>query len=177
MNTNTKNTEYQHPLLFNLPAVHDKNIEISFTGADVSSDGGLLLLKECEENVGILEALTACLNDDRNQSYIDHTYLEMVNQRVLQIAAGYEDANDCNSLKSDNILKLCSGRLPTDNDLASQPTMCRLENSVSNRELYAIARAFLDNFISSYNEEPSVIIIDADDSNFDTYGSQQLALF
>jgi hypothetical protein len=165
------------PLLFNLPQVKDKKVELSFTSPDISSDGGLLLLKECEKQVGIIKAITCCLEDDRNPSYVRHSYHEMITQRVFQIAAGYEDADDCDSLKSDNILKLCSGRLPSDRDLASQPTMSRFENEPSSRELLRIGLAFVAGFIKSYATEPSVIILDADDTNTDVYGGQQGSLF
>jgi hypothetical protein len=102
----------------------------------------------------------------------------MLTQRVFQIAAGYEDANDCDTLRDDMVLKICADVLPESGDsLSSQPTMSRFENSLSRRELYKIAVAFVDNFIESYSQEPAVIILDADDTNSNTYGAQQLALF
>jgi len=76
------------------------------------------------------------------------------------------------------ILKLCAGRLPqSDNDLASQPTMTPIENSVTRSNLYRLGKFLLENFISSYSESPSVIVLDCDDKNNDTYGQQELALF
>jgi hypothetical protein len=164
-------------VLFNLTPVLDKKVELTFTGEDISSDGGLLLLKDCEKQTGIIKAIAGCLIDERNQSYVKHSYNEMITQRVFQIAAGYEDGNDCNSLKKDNILKLCSGLKPTDNDLASQPSMSRLENTPGPRELYRIAKVFFDYFINSYTDEPLVIIIDADDTDSITHGAQQLSLY
>ena len=102
----------------------------------------------------------------------------MVRQRVYQIIAGYEDADDCDRLRSDGMLKLCAGRKPSDEiDLASQPTMCRLENKLTKRELYAIGMAFIDNFIASYESALELIVIDADDTNANTFGTQQLTLF
>ncbi len=102
----------------------------------------------------------------------------MLKQRTFQIACGYEDGNDCNELRSDSVFKLCAGKLPeTDSDLASQSTMCRFENSVSNSELYRIAKVFADVFIGSYQKEPGLIILDCDDTNNNTHGDQQLALF
>jgi hypothetical protein len=177
MNKDTKNSENGQPFLFHLPPVQEKIIEISFTGADISSDGGLLLLKECEKQVGIIKSITSCLRDERNSSYVEHTFEQMVTQRVFQIAAGYEDADDCDKLRSDDIIKLCAGKLPDDNDLASQPTMSRFENAHNHGDLYRIAVAFLDNFIGSYTEEPPVIILDADDTNSNVYGNQQLTLY
>lgn len=173
----TTTSENSQQVLFNLTPVAAKDIEVSFTAPAISSDGGLLLLKECEQQTGILKAISACLHDERNPSYVRHSFDTMLAQRVFQIAAGYEDADDCDSLKTDNILKLCCGRLPGDRDLAAQPTMSRFENTPTQRELYRIAEAFVNHFISSYVEEPSVIILDADDTNSNTYGSQQLSLY
>ncbi len=172
-----KNSENSQQALFNLPPVQKKNIEISFTGADISSDGGLLLLKECEQQVGIIKSISSCLKDERNSSYVQHSYVQMVTQRIFQIAAGYEDADDCDRLRNDDIIKLCVGKLPNDQDLASQPTMSRFENAHNRGDLYRIGVAFLDNFISSYTEEPPVIILDADDTNSNAYGAQQLSLY
>ena len=102
----------------------------------------------------------------------------MLRQRIYQIMAGFEDADDCDRLCRDGILKMCAGRSASDEiDLASQPTMTRLENRLSRRELFDIGEAFIDDFIASYESEPDSIIIDADDTNADTYGAQQLTLF
>ena len=99
-------------------------------------------------------------------------------QRVFQIAAGYEDCNDYNDLRGDMILKMCTARLPqSENDLASQPTMSRLENTVKKTDLFRLGECLVDTFINSYSKPPSVIILDCDDTNNDTYGQQELALF
>ena len=172
---NSKNTKElgNKQVLLNLLPVADKPVELRYTGEKISTDGGLLLLKEVENQIDILKDLSACIVDDRDQRYIDHTIESLVSQRVYQIAAGYEDANDCNSLRSDSILKLCSDKLPeTDLDLGSQPTMCRFENSIRRTELYRIAQMFVENFIKSYDTIPSVIILDSDDTNHNAYGNQ-----
>ena len=115
-----------------------------------------------------------CINDKRDQRYIDHSIKSLVSQRVYQISSGYEDANDCNFLRNDAILKLCSGQLPeTDLDSGSQSTMSRFENSLTRSELYRIAKMFVLKFINSYDSEPSVIILDSDDTNNIAYGNQQ----
>jgi hypothetical protein len=98
----------------------------------------------------------------------------MLNQRVMQIAAGYEDANDCNELKDDEILKLCANQSKT---LATQPTISRSENKVNTRELYKMAKVFVDQFIASYASGPKIIILGPDDTNSFTYGQQELTLF
>jgi hypothetical protein len=158
--------------------VQGKNIELSFSGDRISSDGGLLLLRELDNQLNLLSSASNCLHDGRDQRYIDHSVKELLTQRVFQIAAGYEDCNDCNDLRSDMIFKLCAGRLPqSDSDLASQPTMSRLENSVTNSDLLCLGKYLVDVFINSYPKAPAVIILDCDDTNNDTYGQQELAIF
>src|SRR6056297_3537416 len=100
------------PTNLELFQVAGKQVELSFTGDQVSSDGGLLLLRELENQLGLINRISNCITDDRDQRYIDHTLKEMIIQRVFQIAAGYEDCNDCNDLRSDMIFKMCAGQLP-----------------------------------------------------------------
>ena len=176
-NKSITNFSLQQPALFSFSPVQKKPLSLSFTGADISSDGGLLFIRESERNTGIVRAIAACLPDDRHAGRTRHSYYEMLMQRTCQIAGGYEDADDCDSLRSDDILKLCADRLPSQPHLASQPTMSRFENKATNSNLYRIANAFLENFIQSYAEEPKVIILDADDTDSTTYGGQQLALY
>ncbi|MBL7111388.1 MAG: IS1380 family transposase [Bacteroidales bacterium] len=164
--------------LFDLSPVCKKTIELSYTAEKISSDGGLLLLREVENQSGILKAICNCIEEDRHPGYIKHSINSMLTQRVFQIAAGYEDANDCDTLRDDMILKICADVAPeSGTHLSSQPTMSRFENSLSRSELYKIAVAFVDHFIRSYTEEPPMIILDCDDTNSNTYGAQQLALF
>jgi len=107
----------------NLFPIQGKNIELSFSGDRISSDGGLLLLRELDNQLNLLSSASNCIHDERDHRYVDHSVKELLIQRVFQIAAGYEDCNDCNDLREDMIFKLCTGRLPqSDNDLASQPT-------------------------------------------------------
>lgn len=181
----------QHPLMtilkkisekkeqvLNLSSVEHKSVNLSFTGDQISSDGGLLLLGEVNRQLKLTSKISDCISDKRDSRYIDHTIEELITQRVFQIAAGYEDCNDCNDMRNDLILKACVGRLPqTGNDLGSQSTMSRLENMVGNADLYKIGEQMVDIFIDSYSSQPKVIILDCDDTNNNTYGQQQLSLF
>lgn len=155
-----------------------KPVELSYTADKISNDGGLLLLRELEGHLGLINKVSQCITDGRDQRYIDHTVKEMLTQRVFQIAAGYEDGNDCNDLRGDAVIKTCAGRLPqSGNDLASQPTMSRLENSIGRTDLFRIGKQLVDSFIGSYPQAPQVIILDCDDTNTATYGQQELTLF
>jgi hypothetical protein len=162
------------PTLFNLTGFNHKKIEVRFNAEQISNDGGLLLLNEVESQIGIVESLASCVNDTRHQSYVKHGTGQMLRQRIMQIAAGYEDANDCNSLRNDGILKVCAGQ---EQSMATQPTMSRFENQVGRKELYNMAKAFVDGFISSYSSQPNAIILDCDDTAALLYGQQELGLF
>lgn len=168
------NSENLLPALFNLSDFNKKKVEVRFNAEHVSNDGGLLLIKEVEHQIGLIKDLASCINDIRHQSYIEHGVEEMLRQRIMQIAAGYEDANDCNTLRNDGILKVCSGKEKT---LASQPTMSRFENQLGQKELYNMAKVFIDQFIASYASQPKVIILDCDDTSAILYGQQELGLF
>lgn len=143
-----------------------------------SSDAGILLLKEVDRQIGLTQKMATIIPDIRDQRYIDHTYLELLQQRIAQIAAGYEDGNDCNSLRDDPIFKLFAGRNPeSDAALGSQPTMSRFENQIKNSTLYRLAKVFVDLFVQSYDDQPKVIVLDFDDTEDRVHGCQQLSLF
>jgi len=171
------NFENQTQILTLFP-VPGKKVELTFSGDRISSDGGLLLLNEVENQIGIIDKVSKCITDDRDQRYVSHSIKEMLTQRILQIAAGYEDCNDSNDLRSDMILKTCVGRLPqSGEDLASQPTMSRLENAIGKKELYQIGKQLVTSFIASYAQAPKVIVLDCDDTNNNTYGQQELNFY
>jgi len=162
------------PTLFNLSGLGNKEVEVKFTMEKTSNDGGLLLLREVENQIGLINGLANCIKDGRHQSYVEHSIKSMLSQRVMQIAAGYEDANDCNVLNDDEILKLCANQ---EKVLATQPTISRFENKVNTKELYNMAKVFVDQFMASYESEPGIVILDPDDTNSFTYGQQELTLF
>jgi len=168
----------QLALPFYLTDLSNKKTEVSYTGNQISTDGGLLLLREMNERLGLIDRFTYCIDDSRDQRYIDHQMISMLKQRIYQIAAGYEDANDCNTLRHDSIFKFCADQMPDSGaSLASQPTISRLENQISNRELYNIGKSFVEQFIASYAIAPGMIVLDCDDTNHNVYGGQQLAIF
>ena len=161
-----------------LASLFGKRLNIAFDGGILTSDSGVLLLREVEAKTGILSGIIEAITDRRHKSYVSHRVAELVHQRVFQIACGYEDANDCDTLRSDPGFKAACGCLPLAGaDLASQPTMSRFENQMSKKDLYRIARAFVDAFIASYQKPPQAIILDIDDTQDRVYGTQQLSLF
>lgn len=171
-------TTIAEPAQLHASSVKKTSVLIDFDGGQMSSDAGLLLLREVEKQIGIIQALASVISDRRDSRYVNHQIHELLTQRVFQIAAGYEDANDCDALRDDPIFKLCADRLPeSDPALASQPTMSRFENSISQTNQYRLARVLVDQFIQSYDKAPKIIVLDFDDTEDKTYGDQQLQLF
>jgi hypothetical protein len=159
-------------------SISGKKVKADFTGGVLTSDAGVVFLREIEKRMGVIKRLASVLADRRHQSYIDHSYEELLSQRIYQIVCGYEDANDCNDLRTDPAIKFACDRLPiTGAALASQPTMTRLENSVSRTDLYRIGRALVDIFLDSYSKPPKEIVLDVDDTNNTIHGQQQMRLF
>ncbi|MCH8960601.1 MAG: IS1380 family transposase, partial [Bacteroidetes bacterium] len=145
---------------------------------NLSSDAGVLMIKEVDRQIGLIENMAKAIPDDRDQRYIAHAYLELLRQRVAQITCGYEDGNDCDYLRTDPSFKIFAERNPeSDPALGSQPTMSRFENAISRKSLYRLAQVFVDSFIDSYEKEPKIIVLDFDDTADKTYGAQQITLF
>jgi len=154
-----------------------KTPEADFEGGELTSDAGLLLIRETERRLDLFRRVAGVIRDARHQGYVRHRLQEMLRQRVFQIIAGYEDADDCDALRNDPAMKMACGMRPeSDPPLASQPTMSRLENSVSRTDLYRIARVIGDVFIDSYETPPEAIILDIDDTEDETHGAQQRSL-
>jgi hypothetical protein len=106
--------------------------------------------------------------------------LSLLKQRVYQIACGYEDQNDSDFLRSDPLLKLVCGALPeSGEDLASQPTICRMENAVSARACYQIAEALGELYIASRGKDgaPKKILLDFDATDDPTHGDQEQSYY
>jgi hypothetical protein len=165
------------PSLFDFGPLDRRRVQVVFDEPELSSDAGAVILREAAEANGIIDAMVTAIRDDRDQAYVRHTLRELLLQRSMQICHGYEDANDCDTMRHDAALKLAAGRGPEDGPLASQPTMTRLENSVSLRDLIRLFYVFIDNFLDSFQTAPRSIVIDMDPTANPTYGEQQLSLF
>ena len=146
-----------------------------------SSDGGAILLKACDERLGLSASMAACLRDARQQSKVEHSYEEIFQQRMFGIACGYADGNDAARIADDPVFKLLSGRDPvTGSALASQPTLSRFENAVSSGELLRMSEALADAVIKRHRRRKRKvkrITIDLDPTDDATHGGQQLSFF
>lgn len=166
------------PFLPGLSPVAGKPVHVDFDGGRLTSDGGVLLLAEIERRLGIADRLARCIKDPRAPERIRHGLAEMIRFRALLIAAGYEDANDCDALRDDPAFKIAVGRLPeTGAALSSQPTMSRLENLPTDTALKRMMDAMIDLFCASFEAVPRRILLDIDDTVDRVHGGQQLALF
>ena len=154
-------------------------VRADFEGGALSSDFGVLLLRGIDRQIGLTARLAAAIHDTRHPSYIDHPLRDLLAQRIYQIASGYADGNDANSLRRDPLFKLGVERLPLapEQDLASAPTFSRLEHSIDRKDLYWLTRALVDHFIASYPEPPAAIVLDLDHSDDPTHGQQEFAFY
>jgi hypothetical protein len=157
-------------------------IRADFDGGGLSSDIGPLLLKGVDRQINLTERLCAAIRDTRHPGYITHPLHDLLKQRIYQIASGYEDGNDCNTLRNDPVFRLGVGRKPFDTDetddaLASGSTISRLEHAVSSKDIYRVSEALVDQFIAGYATPPAALVLDIDHSEDATYGQQPLAFY
>ena len=165
------------PPLPGLSPVAGKEVVARFDGGRLSSDGGLLVLREIERRLSVADRLAACIEDRRNPGSSMHTLAEVIRFRLLMIAAGYEDGNDATGLRTDPLFKMALERLPSGRDLCSQSTISRLENLPDARTLLRLGRALVEVYCGSFRQVPKRIVLDIDDTFDAVYGGQQLRLF
>jgi hypothetical protein len=166
----------QTAMLF--PLLSPKPVVVDFSGGSLSSDGGLLLLAHLDRTLGLTAAVAACGHDPRRKNSVQHSFLDLIRQRVYQIAAGYEDANDAHTLRHDPAFKLACGRAPlTGDDLASQPTLSRLEATVDEDACARVNDVLLSQFLKASRPRPRTVVLDIDTSEHTTHGQQELAFY
>ena len=165
------------PLLPGLSPVSGKTVEAAFDGGSLTSDAGVLVLREVERRLNVGGRLAACIADDRQPGRVRHSLADVIRFRMLMIACGYEDAIDADSLRSDPGFKMALGRLPSAADLCSQSTISRLENRPEVRTLLRMAGAMVDLYCASFAQVPRRIVLDLDDTFDAAHGGQQLRLF
>ena len=164
------------------PALFGKRVVAQFDQPHGSSEGGAVLLKACDERLGLSQRLSGCLDEEREPGKIRHTLEELIRQRVFAIACGYADCNDAARLAEDPIHKLLVGRDPIAGEaLASQPTLSRFENTVGPKALYRMGQALSEAVIERQRRrlrgKAKRITIELDPTDDPTHGAQQLSLF
>jgi len=159
-------------------------VEVDFDGGTMTSDGGLLLLREVDRRLGLISRIDQLIADPRDPLYTDHPQAEMLTSRIFGIAAGYEDSNDHQQLRHDPAFQVAAGRTPAENNydedtypLASPSTISRLENRVDAKTCLKLNESLVDIFIESFQEPPDEIVLDYDATDDPTHGNQDKRYF
>jgi hypothetical protein len=152
------------------PSFDRRKIEASFTGGDVSSDGGIMLLREADRRLGLVAALDAVLPDPRDPLQITHQQVDLLRQRIYGLALGYEDLNDHDTLRNDLAWQTAVERGEA---LASSPTLCRLEQRADRKAAWAFHQVLVEQFIASFAETPTELILDFDATDDRVHGHQE----
>src|SRR5215213_8532021 len=150
-------------------------LEAAFDGGRITSDGGLVWLAKIDEQLGLCEAISEHVPEWRNRKG-RHSLLSLIRQRILQIACGYYDQNDSDTLREDPLLKMVCGALPESGaNLASQPTISRLENAATRRCCHQIAQVLLEIYLTQRENDgaPERVLLDFDSTDDPTHGEQE----
>jgi len=148
----------------------NKKINVEFVDQNITSDAGLLLLREVDKINNFTSSIASCIPEYRDPNRITHSIDSMVKQRIYGLAHGYEDVNDHDGLRQDKAMQVAVDK---DQALASSPTLCRLENAVNRNSSFLIHKLMIDTFIKAYKKPPKDIILDADPTDFTIYGNQE----
>ena len=161
------------PFLPGLSPVTRKSLTAARDAGNLTSNGGLIVLREAALRLGVADVVAAPLPDTRNPLLITHTYAAMVTARMMAIAAGHEDGDDLDALRHDPALLMACNRAPEGgHDIPSQPTISRLENLAGVKTLYKNGIGYIDLFCRSYTAPPKSIELDIDDSDDLVHGGQ-----
>jgi len=165
---------YQKPPAITIFDPPLKPLAIDFSGGRLTSDGGAILLHLVDGKLRLLERIDEIIDDPRDQTYVTHQQRDLIAQRIFGIALAYEDVNDHNRLRTDPAL-LAAVKNTTDEDqpLGSAPTLSRLENRVTKKEMSDLNKIFVELFIESYDTPPKQIIIDVDATDDLVHGNQE----
>jgi hypothetical protein len=154
-------------------------IRADFSGGQITSDAGLLPLRAFDHRYGLTRGLAQRVCDPREEERVRHSVSSLFRQRLYQIIAGYEDANDADRLRHDPAFQILADQ-PLGEPLGSQPTLSRWENSPSPRDLLKLQDALLDWFVKICGKQVrkrGEILLDVDSTDDPTYGQQQLSFF
>lgn len=149
-------------------------VAVNFTGGEVTSDGGAVLLREADRKIGLTAKAALCFTDNRNPVKIQHSIEAMLRQRVHGIALGYEDLNDHTTLRHETVLQLAAG---VDQPLASVPTLCRFENTADKKLALDLHQVIIERFIASFKEAPKELVLDFDATDDPVHGNQEGKFF
>ena len=149
-------------------------IEADFSGGELSSDGGMMLLRQLDERIGLTRAAAAVVSDPRAPDRVVHPMRELLAQRIFALCCGHEDLNDHERLREDVLMQTALGR---DQVLASAPTLCRLETRATRAQCQGLHEVLMEQFIASHQSPPSGLVLDIDASDIPLHGDQELRQF
>ena len=149
-------------------------IEANFEGGDISSDGGMLLLRRVDERIGLSRAAAAVLSDPRDPARITHSLRDLLAQRIYGLCCGYEDLNDHDTLRSDLLMQTAVGSVDA---LASSPTLSRLESRATRAQAVALHGVLVEQFIAGHKSPPAELVLDIDASDVPLHGNQEHSEF
>lgn len=156
----------------------ERSVEVTFDAPETSSDGGVLLLRAAEQRLGLVGRMAECVPDERDRSRVEHPRNEQMLQRVLQIAMGYEDCNDADTLRHDPVFRSACDRAAQGGvGLSSQPTLSRFENAVSGRSVRRMVEVLERDWVDGLAPDTETVILDIDSTDDATHGAQQLTFF
>jgi len=159
-------------------SLNRQKVVADFDGGRITSDAGAVLLREVDRRIGLMDAINACIPDPRNPERIIHDQRTLLAQRVFAIALGYEDLNDHQTLRDDPLFQAVTDRgIDQEVPLASPSTLCRLENRITRKSLFAMAKVFVDQFIASHHQAPKELILDFDATDDRIHGGQEGRFF
>lgn len=156
------------------PACKKRRVEAEFSGGEVTSDGGILLLREADRLLGLTAEIASRLEDRRQEAKCQHTVLSMLRQRIYGIALGNEDLNDHITLRHDPAWQTAVGE---DKELSSSPTLCRFENQQGRQAAWTIHRVIFEQFVSAHKTPPKELILDFDATDDPVHGNQEGKFF
>ena len=162
-----------------------RQVLAEFDAGSISSDGGVLLLREVDRRINLLDRVDQLIPDPRDPLHIEHDQRTLLAQRVLAIACGWEDLNDHATLRNDLVLQLATNRkaigsrgdVDPDRPLASASTLCRLENRIDRQTCVRINQLLVEMFIESHKTPPTEIILDFDATDDPVHGKQEGRFF
>lgn len=159
---------------FEFPGVKRRVVEANFGGGEITSDGGVLLLREVDRQLGLSEAIATVVHDPRRQASCQHEAVSLLRQRLYGLALGYEDLNDHQALRNDPAIQTAVDR---DEVLASSATLCRWENRADRATAWKLHAVLVDQFIASYKRPPKKLILDFDATDDAVHGKQEGRFF
>lgn len=160
--------------VFDFPVLKRRKVQAEFSGGEITSDGGALLLRQIDRRLGLMKAIDAVIPDPRNPDYITHTQLSLLRQRVYGLSLGYEDLNDHKTLRNDPALQTAVDR---EQELGSQSTLCRLEGRTGRKAAVDIHKVLIDQFIASFDVPPDELMLDFDATDDPIHGLQEGRFF